>query len=122
MINQNEALVVTSYNITGRGVIADIQHVRQGLPPGTELYSQESGKEWRVKNRLLFSHTDQEQQVFPNEEPAYAHFSFRSVEDAFNPKKAILDREAQQIYQYTLQPVGHADKPPEGEVLTIIIA
>jgi hypothetical protein len=119
MINQNEALVVTSYNITSRGVIADIQHVRQGLPPGTVLQSQESGKGWQVKNRLLFSHTDQEQHVFPNEEPAYAHFSFRSVEDAIHSKKAILDREAQQIYHYTLLPVGHADKPREGEMLKI---
>ncbi len=57
--------------------------------------------------------------MFPNEEPAYAHFSFRSVEDAIHSKEAILDREARQIYQYTLQPVGHADKPREGEGLKI---
>jgi hypothetical protein len=67
----------------------------------------------------LFNHTWQEQKVFPNEEPAYSHFAFRTVENAADSKKAILDREAQQIYQYTLQPVGHADKPREGEVLKI---
>jgi hypothetical protein len=119
MINQNEALVVTSFNITGRGVITDIQHLRQGLPTGTQLISTESGKAWRIKNRLLFNHTEREQKVFSNEEPVYALFSFGSAEKLLHSKKTILEWEAQHIYQYWLEPVSHADKPREGEVLTI---
>lgn len=117
MINQHIALVVDSFNITGMGVIVYLQHAHQGLPTGTELFCPESDKLWRVKSRLLFGHV--EQVVFPNETPAYVHFSFSSVAKLLYSKKAILDGEAQKLYQYMLEPVHHADKPRAGQALTI---
>jgi hypothetical protein len=117
MTNQHKALAVDSFNITGMGIVVYLQHSYQGLPTGTELLCTESGRIWRVKSRLLFDHAEQE--VFPNETPAHVHFSFSSIDKLLHSKKAILDGEAQKIYQYILEPVHHADKPRAGQALTI---
>ena len=118
-MNDNETLVVKSFNITGRGIIVEIQHKRQGLPPGTELQSQTKGQIWRVKYRLFFNHTLDEHRLFGNEETSYSHFSFRSLESRHRSRTDILSKEAEGIYQYSLEPEGHKEKPEEGEKLKI---
>jgi hypothetical protein len=119
MKNDSEALIMKSFDIIGRGIIAEIQHNRQGLPPGTELQSRINGRIWKIKNRLVFNHTYDEHRLFDNEEIEYSHFAFRSFENLGKSGTDILNKEAEGIYQYSLDSEGHADKPEEGEILKI---
>jgi hypothetical protein len=119
MKHDSEALILKSFDITGRGIIAEIQHNRHGLPPGTELQSRINCRIWKIKHRLLFNHTYDEQRLFDNEETAYSHFAFRSLENREKSGTDILNKEAEGIYQYSLEPQGHGEKPEEGEKIII---
>ncbi len=115
----SEVLILKSFDITGRGIIAEIQHNRQGLPPGTELQSRINGRIWKVKHRLVFNHIYNKHRLFDNEEIGYSHFAFRSPENREKSGTDILNKEAEGIYQYSLEPEGHSEKPEEGEKLEI---
>lgn len=112
--------VIDSWDLTSRGIIADLRHQLEGLPPGSIIKSQTTGKEWRVNNRILFHHTLYKQRKFPNEITTYIRLSFASVDNMLASEKKILEREKQNIFQYQLQAVGHNSKPIVREVLLSI--
>ncbi len=120
MLNDKEVLVLNSFSLTGRGIIAEMQHLERGLPAGIELHSPKSGRRWRIKNRMLFNHTYPDHQLFPAEETSCSHFSFRSLQAMMQSKASILEKESQQIFWYAIEPVNHAEKPAEGEILILI--
>ena len=119
MKNDSEILILQSFAITGRGIVVEIQHNRQGLPPGTKMQSQINGRIWKIKHRLLFNHTYEDHRLFDNEATVYSHFAFSSLENREKSRTDILNKEAEGIYQYCLEAEGHSEKPEEGNKLTI---
>lgn len=113
--------VIDSWNLTSRGIIADLRHRLEGLSTGSVIKSQTTGKEWRVNNRILFHHILDKQRKFPNEITTYTHSSFGSVDNMLASEKKILEREKQNIFQYQLKAVGHNSKPVVGDTLLSII-
>jgi hypothetical protein len=103
MKNDSEILVLRSFDITGRGIIVEIQHKRQGLSPGTELQSQINGRIWKIKHRLVFNHTYEKHRLFDNEATAYSYLAFRSLESREKSRIDILSKEAEYIYQYSIE-------------------
>lgn len=95
----------------------ELKHQQNGLESGFVIKSQTTGKEWRVKSRILFSHTIDKQKKFTNESTLFWHSSFGSVEDMLSFSKNILDKEGQGIFQYQLESIGQHSKPVAGDIL-----
>ncbi len=103
MTNPQNIIVIDSWDTTAFGIIAELNHDFDGLKSGSIIQSTVTGKEWRVKKRVLFYNTFNRQKKFLNEITTYVHASFDSIEEQVNSSKNILDKEEQNIYQYQLQ-------------------
>jgi hypothetical protein len=97
----------------------ELQHSEQGLTKNTTLISENSGKNWIVKVRVLFDHAVHEQRLFETESADYMLMKFNSLEKRQASIDAIKERESSNIYQYQVQPIDHDEKPKQGEKLNI---
>lgn len=120
MTNPQHMKVIDSWNLTSIGIIAELCHFLDGLKSGLVIKSQSTGKEWRVKKRILYNHTYDKQKKFPDEAITYSHLSFESIEDQVVSARNIMDKEQQHIFEYRLQPIGHNTKPTVGDILVPI--
>lgn len=118
-MNQAIALTENSFKITGRGIILELKHTQKGLAKATKLISENTDKVWKVKARILFDHAVEEQKIFETESTEYALVRFESPEKRQESIDAIKERESQNIYQYLVEPIGHEDKPKQGEKLNL---
>lgn len=119
-MNINQALIYKSFEITGRGIVAEIQHFKEGLPKGTVLKSLLTGEKWAVNQRVLLNFFINNHILFDNEEITYSYFTFKSVEMFEQAKKEALERELANIFQYYLKPMNHEGKPLENDILDIL--
>lgn len=113
------ALTENSFNITGLGIMVELQHLRLGLKKGTVLTSEQSGLSWEIKARVLLDHAIDEQTVFDSETAEFMLLKFSTIEKKEESIKNIKTRESQNIFQYYLKPIEHSSKPQEKEKLRI---
>lgn len=111
---------IECFEVSGIGMLTELQHFFDGLPSDTIVQSTNSHKKWRVTKRIFFNHTHGKQKVFANETPANLHFSFDRAANIEALAQAILDKEADNIYQYVLKPIGHTSKPPVGDTMELV--
>jgi hypothetical protein len=119
MIKEKNLKILECWNITGRGIIAELQYNGKGLPEGTILKSSQKNIQWKIKNRLLFNHTLDKQKRFPNEKEIIMRFHFRPIENLEKSEKDIQNKEEKGIYQYEIEGIGHDQKPEKNEQLEI---
>lgn len=119
MGHQATAITEESFKVTGRGIVLELQHRKEGLSKDTTLISENSGKNWIVKVRILFDHAVHEQRLFENESTDYMFIKFNSLEKRQASINEIKERESNNIYQYLVQPIDHDEKPKQGEKLNI---
>jgi hypothetical protein len=84
--------IVECFVITGRGIIAELQHFEEGLPKGTLIKCKTTGNTWLIKHRILFFHTGDMQQKFENETTEYSSFHFGNAEPRAISAKKIIER------------------------------
>lgn len=53
MAETNSIKIIECFTITGRGLLTELQHSENGIPPNTQLINSESGETWTVKKRIL---------------------------------------------------------------------
>lgn len=111
--------IIECWSVTAIGVIAELKHQLAGLKSGTLLRSASTGEVWRIKTRLLFGHTYDDQKKFPEEIITYCHMSFESIEKRQVSARNILDKEEQHIYQYQLETYGHQSRLQAGDMLIV---
>lgn len=102
-------------------MIAELKHHLNGLQGGLIIKSQSTGDEWKIKHRILFSHTYGKQKTFTNEATTHSFLSFDSIEKQIVSAKNILDKEEDNIFQYQVQPIGHKSKPVKGDKLVELV-
>ena len=123
MSEVQKAKIVSCFNITGRGIIAEIQHNLNGLPPDTTLKDFNSDNFWIVKERVIHSGYLLEQEVrFDCETKVQLSFVNHRLmneveEKRFREenKKKINDK----IYWYYLTPNIKDNKPAVGQELLV---
>ena len=71
------------------------------------------------KNRLLFYHVIDKQIKFDDETTIYVHLKFLTTENMFESEKNILQKEQNNIFQYSIGTIEHSNKPECGEKLKI---
>ena len=118
-MNQAIAITVDSFKISGRVIIIELQHSENGLTKSIRLFSEKSGLTWEVIARVLFDHAVHEQKIFEVESTEYLLNKFESLEKRKKSIDDIKDRESNSIFQYLLRPIGHDEKPEQGEKLKI---
>jgi hypothetical protein len=118
--------IIECYTITGRGLLTEIQHTLDGLPPNTVLMDPSSKQAWVVKKRVLsglLMMADSE--IFFDCETEFEHLSFAFKTEAERDKafRNELEKRKQNIYGYLLTPtMGHSNAKPEpGSTLLVHI-
>ncbi len=117
MVIKDTILVINSWELRTIGIIAELNHEFNGLPPDSILKSTSTGNEWRVLNRILFNNSINEQKKFSNETIKHLHLSFGSIENMEASKEQILEKEKQNTFQYQLEAIGSHSKPEQNDVL-----
>lgn len=116
--------ITECFQIKGIGLMTELQHWQDGIPPNTKLIDPASGDTWLVKKRVLSgtllvagseTHFDCETE-FTHISP-----SFKSVKD----RQLAVDRELEKrkngMYWYVLVAEGknQTDRPSIGRVLRV---
>ncbi len=92
-----------------------------GIQKDTVLISSDSGLRWKVLSRILYDHTGGKQKYFESESVEFILLSFGSLSDKESSLNSIIEKERKNIFQYFVKPVGHKEKPTDGERIEIII-
>jgi hypothetical protein len=114
--------VINCWDLNSIGIIAELRHECDGLHYGLIMKSLKSGNEWRIMKRILYNHIFDKQKVFPNEITTVSILNFASIDKQIISAKIILDKEADNIFQYHIQPIGHILKPFNDEMLIEMVS
>ncbi|MCC6584420.1 MAG: hypothetical protein IT271_12015 [Chitinophagales bacterium] len=122
MSEVQKAKIVSCFNITGRGIIAEIQHNLNGLPPDTILKDFNSDNFWVLKERvfqgLLQIH---DKEIYFDCETKFSHISNRFTNKT--EEIEFLNKEVEKrnngIYWYFLTPNIKDNKPTVGQELLV---
>lgn len=116
--------IIDCFNIKGRGLITEIQHQQNGLPPGSILEDPNTGNTWIVKKRILTGFLlIADAEVFFDCETAVEHetFRFKTLEAKETAFQKELQKRKEGIYCYLLKGRGTQDKPGKNCVLTLAV-
>lgn len=116
--------IIECFAITGRGLLTELQHFEDGIPPNTRLIHSELKTYWIVKRRVLSStlsfanaeiHFDCETEV------EYMSHSYKTQEDRQDAIDKELYRRKEGIYWYLLTSDNKnlKSKPRTGSILQI---
>ncbi len=111
--------VIESWKLSVRNeILADIEHSLNGLNPETVLRSDSTGLMWKVVGRIIFQQVEY-QKRFNIETERFLHFVFKPIENLEQFRRDIHRKESSGIHQYAIQPIGHDNKPGNGETLSV---
>jgi hypothetical protein len=116
-MQNHKAIMLESFSVAGRGVLVEMQHSENGLKQGTILHSIHSGLSWEIKSRVLFDHVMAAQKIFVNETISFMLLKFASTDKREESINNIKQKEASNIFQYMISPLGHEQKPEKEELL-----
>ncbi|PTX58392.1 hypothetical protein C8N46_11437 [Kordia periserrulae] len=119
MKSEKKIKILDSWNISGFGIIAEVENVQDGIPKGTILKSQESELTWIVKSRIVETLAIDELTRFPNETETPIHLNLKNVSSMEKTKERIVEKNLNRIFQYHLEPNKHNEKPKSGEKLLV---
>ncbi|AOW19332.1 hypothetical protein LPB138_00940 [Urechidicola croceus] len=111
--------IIDSWNITGFGIIAELENIHDGITKGTKLKSQETGLTWIVESRIVETLAIDSLKRFPNETETPMHLNFKSVSKLENAKETIIKKNRNRVFKYRLKPSKQNEKPKNGEILLI---
>ena len=99
--------IIECFNITGIGLLTELQHFENGIPPNTKLINSKSEESWIVKKRVLSGTLlIAESEIFFDCETEFEHMSpsFKSDKE----RQALVDKELNRrkkgIFWYLLIP------------------
>jgi len=119
MKSEKTIKILDSWNISGFGIIAEVENIHDGLPKGTILKSQKTELTWIVESRIVETLAIDKLTRFPNETETSIHLNFKTVSNLEKTKERIVERNQNRIFQYHLKPNEHNEKPKSGEKLLI---
>ncbi|PZX37820.1 hypothetical protein LX97_02915 [Nonlabens dokdonensis] len=111
--------ILDTWNISGFGIIAEVENIHDGLSKGTILKSQETELTWIVESRIIETLAIDKLTRFPNETETPIHLNFKTVSNLDKTKEKIVERNQNRIFQYHLKANEHNIKPKTGERLSI---
>ena len=123
-MNPQHVKVIGCYEIKATGLLTEIQHFLEGIPPGSELVDEESNAYWIVKKRvfhgiLLLEGTEV---YFENEtETMHMDAVFSSEAKRKVAVEKELDKRKRGIYFYLLKPPNKKIKAKPKADCTLVV-
>lgn len=118
--------VIECFNITGIGVLIELQHYENGIPPDTEIIDLNSETKWVITKRVLSGKLlNINSEIIFDCETKYEHlsYSFKTQKDQKIAISKELERRKNRIYWYFIKPMNNTQefKPKVGSELKIIL-
>jgi len=116
--------VIECFNITGFGILTELQHNENGIPPNTEIIESETGEFWIIKKRVLSGIlliADSETMFDCETESEHISHRFKNINEREIAIEKELERRKNGIYWYLLKPLNkkQQSKPKIGAELKI---
>ncbi|PHN02522.1 hypothetical protein [Flavilitoribacter nigricans] len=105
MIQPNSVKIIDCFSLPPLGLLAEIQHQQNGLPPGTKLTDPETGETWIVKKRIFSGILlAEDAEIYFPCETASDHLSARFKSEEERERAFQQERQKRQngIYPYAL--------------------
>ncbi len=124
--SKNTVQILDSFTITGLGIICEVQHNLNGIPPETQLIDKITEEIWVVKKRVLHGILilEESEHYFDCETATmHADFTFKDVETRKKFEQKELEKRKRGIYSYLLKPIHkkQKEKPAKDSILTVKI-
>lgn len=116
--------IIECFNITGIGLLAELQHNENGIPPDSEIVDLNTKTNWKVTKRV-FSRTllSADSEIMFDCETKYEHInhSFKTQKNREIAVKKELERRKNGIYWYLIKPMNKKQKlkPEKGTELKL---
>ena len=123
-IKQGYLKIIECFDVSGMGLITEIQHNENGIPPKSQIFDETTGESWEVKKRifnglLLISNNE----ILFDCETEVTHVSsnFKNDRDRENQIVLEMKRRENGIYWYLLNPTIRNSnlKPSVGKIMRI---
>ncbi|MBW1297898.1 hypothetical protein [Aquimarina litoralis] len=117
--------IVECFNISGIGLLTELQHFEKGIPPETQIIDLNTQEFWIVKKRVLSGIllVANDSEIYFDCETQYTHVSstFKTLEDREIAVQRELEKRKNGIYWYVLKPDNKKQKvkPEKGSLLKI---
>ena len=121
----NSVKVIECFNLKGRGLLTELQHSENGIPPHTRLINPETQESWIVKKRVLSGNllAVNVEKIFDCE-TNFEHIShsYKTAKDKSKTINKELEKREKGIYWYLLAPETEKQtiKPEMGSYLKIL--
>ena len=123
-MRSNSIKIIECFNLTGIGLLTEVQHSENGIPPNTLVINSKTQEHWIVKKRIL-SETllNASSETYFDCETEYKHIlhSFKTEKARQTAVEKELERRKNGIYWYLLAPENKTQKvkPEIGSILKI---
>ncbi len=116
--------IIECFDITGIGLMTEVQHFENGIPPDTTVMNLNTEESWTIRKRVLFGHLlSADSEIIFECETELEHLSHTFITIKDRELAAAKEREKREngIYWYLLAPLNKKQrvKPENGEILRI---
>jgi len=123
-MESNHIKIIECFNITGLGILAEIQHHLDGIPPSTQIIDPKTNETWIVKRRVLHGILilNKSEKHFKCEtDSTHVDSVFKTQYEREIAVEKELNKRTQGIYQYLLKPINKKQKikPEMGCILKV---
>ncbi|WP_405223789.1 hypothetical protein [Dokdonia sp. Asnod1-B02] len=116
--------IIECFNLPGIGLLTELQHNENGIPPNTEIIELETEKSWIIKKRVLSGTLlIADSEITFDCETEYKHFSnsYKNMKDREITVEKEIEKRKKGIYWYLIKPANKKEqvKPEIGIKLKI---
>jgi len=112
-IESNHVKIIECFNITGLGVLTEIQHHFDGIPPNSQIIDPETNETWIIKKRVLHGiliFNNSEKYFECESDSTHVDSVFKTQHEREIAVEKELNKRKQGIYQYLLEPLNKKQK------------
>ena len=112
-MKSNSIKILECFNIPGFGIITELQHNENGIPPNTEIVKSETGESWIIKRRVLSGIllVEDLETIFDCEtESEHISNRYKTAEELKIAVEKELEKRKNKIYWYLLKPKNKKQK------------
>ncbi|MEP0262374.1 hypothetical protein [Dokdonia sp.] len=112
-MTSNFIKIIECFNITGFGILTELQHHENGIPPNTEIVEPETGESWIIKRRVLSGillMTGLETTFDCETESEHISNRYKNAKEREIAIEKELGKRKNGIYWYLLKPINKKQK------------
>ena len=103
MIKKDSIKIIDCFIISGLGIIAEIQHFKNGIAPNTEVFNLETGVYWVIKKRVfsgILIASNSEKYFDCETESMHVDFSFNTLKQRESMINNEIEKKEKKVFIY----------------------